>query len=159
MKTPEEIDLGLDDEEIRLHSVLSNAEVLAARAKARKKVEAERKAKMLEAIEEEETKRLRREEGLTTGVGSKDEIVNVTIDLAPFSPRITVNFDHYEHGHTYPVPRHVADTLAEQMARTWQHEDEVKGRSLREHYGTARNAKISGVTGAVSQSPQVRYDA
>jgi hypothetical protein len=152
-----DIDLGLGNEEIRLHPILSNEEVLAARARARKKVEAERKLAAIEALEVQETERLRLEEGLTTGVGVLDEIVNVTIDLPPFAPDIKVNFHQtFVHGYTYPVPRHQADTLREQMARAWRHEDEVKGRSFREHYGLARHATISKVGDAV-QAPEVVY--
>ncbi len=157
----EDIDLGLDDEEpVRLHPILSNEEVLAAKASARSKVQAERRKAAMAAVEEEETRRLRREEGLTTGVGAKDDIVNITIDLPPFAPDLKVNFDQiFTHGVTYPVPRHQADTLAEMMSRAWLHEDEVKGRSKAEHYGIARHAKMSGVTGASSEHRQVVYHA
>lgn len=154
-------DLGFDDDEPeeRLHPILTNEEVLAARASARKKVEAERKKVASQAVENAETARLKVEEGLTTGHGPRDEMVSLVVDLPAFAPSMVVNMVPYWHGHTYTVPRHVADSLREQMNRAWQHEDEVHGRSLSEHYGIARQTKLNRVTGAVSEAPKVVYDA
>lgn len=160
----EDDDLGFDDEleaaptDERLHPILTNEEVAKAKASARDKVQAEQRKAALKQVEAEETVRLRREEGLTTGIGVKDEIVSLTIDLPPFAACLRVDFDReFHHGHTYQVPRHVADSLREMMDREWKHEDEVKGRSLSEHYGAARNVKLNGVTGAKTEAPKVVY--
>lgn len=148
-------------EEPRLHPLLTNAEVEAAKAKARSRVEAERKAAAIEALEQQETERLRIEEGLTTGIGAMDEIVSVTIDLPPYADKISVNGplgSHYYHGKTYDVPRHVAASLAEMMGRMWRHEDQVEGRDLRQTYARKRDTSINARTGAVHNAP-ARFDA
>lgn len=148
--------LGLTDEsgeEIRLHPVLSNQQVLEARAKARAKIEKERISAAMKDVEEQETRRLRREEGLTarTGVSSADEIVSITLDLAPFQPNIKlgdlIEGQTYWHGYTYEVPRHIADTIREQMARGWKHQDEIDGKTLKEHLQNRRETNISPLTG------------
>ena len=35
------------------------------------------------------------------------------------------------HGHTYRRPRHIVNSLREQMSRAWDHEADIKGESLR----------------------------
>ena len=157
--------LGLHEdapaEEARLHPLLSNEEVLAARAKARKKVEVERRRAAIEQMEAQEVERLRREEGLTTGINEKDEIVSVTIDLPPYTPHIMINgpLGHiYWHGQTYQVPRHVGDSLMDMQQRAWISEDQVEGRSLAQQYARKRGTTIDGKTGAVQNAPS-RFDA
>lgn len=148
-------------EEVRLHPILSNDEYRQAQAKAKSKVEADRKKAAMAAVEAEETQRLRVEEGMTTGIGVCDEIVGVTIDLPPFGTRISINGthgNHYWHGVTYDVPRHVADTLVEMMGRMRQHEDQVEGRSMIQHYSRKHDTAINARTGAVSSAPR-RFDA
>lgn len=142
----------------RLHPILSDEEVLAARAKARDKIDAERKKAAAKAVEDEETQRLRVQEGLTTGIGLKDEIVGITIDLPEYADKIVINSVPYHHRHTYQVPRHMADSIRETMDRAWKHEDEVKGNSLTSHYGAARQAHITA-TGAVQQNPKLVHAA
>lgn len=147
--------------EERLHPILSNTEVRAAQAKARSKIDAERKAAAAADIEERETERLRLEEGLTTGISERDEIVNVTIDLPLYSDKILVNGPRgvvYWHGHTYPVPRHVADSLNENMSRAWRHDDQTEGKSLTQSYQRKRNTAINARSGATTNAP-ARFDA
>ena len=150
------------EEEVRLHPILSNEDVRAAQAKALKKVEDERRTAAMKAVEDLETERLRVEEGLTTGVREMDELVSVTIDLAPYAPSIVINNgtggNVYWQGRTYTVPRHVADSLAEMMSRSWKHEDQVDGKSIAQAYGRKRETVINARTGAVSNAP-ARFDA
>lgn len=137
----------------RLHPILTNAELRAAQASARSKVEADRKAAAAKAVKDAEIERLKREEGLVTGSGPKDEMVSILIDLAEHSNRIVINQQAYHHGHRYTVPRHVADTLRDIMARGWEHQDEIDGKSKAQHYAAERQAQmkpvfVSGKTGA-----------
>jgi len=154
---------GEDGAEVRLHPILSNAQVLEARAKARSKIEKERVATAMKSVEDEETRRLRREEGLTarTGVSHADEIVSITMDLAPYQPYLNlgdiIDGQRYWHGYTYQVPRHVADTLRELMARGWAHQHETEGKDLLQHYQNARDTVISAVSG--TQNAPKRPDA
>jgi hypothetical protein len=130
--------------EDRLHPILSNAEVEAAKEKARKKIEADRRNEAMKAVEASEIERLKTEEGLVTGTSVNDEIVSVTIDLAEYADRITVNNTVYYHGHTYQVPRHVANSLAETCARAGRHQElEIDGKSLSQHSFKKRDTVIS----------------
>lgn len=138
--------------------LLSDEEVLEARASAKERVMRERRAAAMLAFEAQETERLRREEGLTTGIAQKDEIVNFTVDLAPYCDKISIGGPlgaHYYNGKTYTVPRHVADTLAEIQFRTWRHEDQTEGKDLLQTYKRKFGTSINGVTGASSNSPRL----
>jgi hypothetical protein len=136
------------------HPLLSEEEVAKIRAEARAKIKAEQLSAAKKALLEEEMAKLRAEAGLTTGDEAKDEMVTITVDLAEHSDRLTLNSVPYWHGHTYTVPRHVADTLREMMYRGWQHQNELDGKSLEQFYQTARLTRISEATGAVTNAPQ-----
>ena len=132
---------------------LTEAEIKAAKDKARARIEAERKKAALARIEEEETQRLKLEDGLVTGDEAKDEMVNVTIDLPEYTGSITINMQPFWHGHTYTVPRHVAETLREVMQRGWAHQHEIEGKNLTQHYLQSRGTKMSMVSGATVNAP------
>lgn len=147
--------------EPRLHDILSNEEVLEARAKARATLDKERRTAAMKDVEARETRRLRLEDGLTSGIGYLNEIVDVTIDLPPVAAFILVNgpMGHaYHHGRTYPVPRHVANSLNETMGRMWRQADQEDGKDLTQTYGRKRNTTINGRTGSTSNAP-ARFDA
>ena len=72
-----------------------------------------------------------------------DQIISVTIDIAPFVPYIAIDGVQYFHGYSYPVPRSRALVLYEQMQRSWQHQDEIDGRSRFDPYRRARNTVVS----------------
>jgi hypothetical protein len=149
--------------EKRLHPILSNEEVHAARAKARKKIEDEQKAFALAAIEKEELTRLRTEEFVTVG-GVEDELVHITIDLPDFGDCLKTNMKPYWHGQTYLVTRDVARDLAWRMQSMWQHQLlQIDGKKLRDTYyrNTAlnlgmRETHVSG-TGVVTNAPEMRH--
>ena len=61
-----------------------------------------------------------------------EQIVQVTIDVAPFVPNIMIDGVQYFHGYTYSVPHSLRLVLLEQMQRSWQHQDEIDGRSKTE---------------------------
>jgi hypothetical protein len=130
-------------EEERLHPILTNEEVRKAKEKARAKIEAASRAAAMKAIEDQEVERLRVEEGMVTGAGVKDEIVNLLIELAPFADRIIFNQKVYLHARTYPVPRHVADSLREVCWRTKVHEHDTKDENLFTFYGKQKDTLLS----------------
>jgi len=141
-------------EEARLHPLLSNEEFLAAQAKARTRLDAERKKAALKSVEETELERLREETGVVEN-GPLYEKVDITIDIPEFAPNLTVNGEAYWPGHTYKVARHVANSLREMIARAWHHEDlEIKGKKMGEAYRRAHQTTISGRSG-VSSAPGV----
>jgi hypothetical protein len=146
------------EDEPRLHPLFTNEEFRDIQAQARASVEKERKAKAKKALLADETERLMREEGLTTGSAEKDEIVDVLIDLPQWSPAVTINRFPYWHGRTYQVARHVADTLAESMHRAWRHEDQLDGKSKLQTMMRKRETTINARTGVAANVP-VRFDA
>ena len=141
------------EEAPRLHSVLTNEEVFAAQLKAKEKLAKERRVNAMKAVEEAEIQRLRNEEGMVTGDGARDELIEITLDLASHSDRIVLNGVAYFHARTYKVPRHVADTMREIQARGWGHEDEKDGKDRLQHYQANRMTKMSAVTGATKNAP------
>lgn len=151
---PEDLDALMSGEpKQRLHPILSDKQVLEARAKAREVIEKERVAAAMKDVERQETDRLRREEGLTTGIGMMDEIVDVTIDLPRSALYIMVNGPRgslYWHGHTYSVPRHVANSLSENMFRLWRAEDQADGKSIDQMLMRKQDSIINGRTGVIS---------
>ena len=141
----------------RLHSILSNDEVLEVRKEARAKLEKERVAAAKKELLAKETQRLREEEGLVVSNSVGDEMVSITIDLPPYAARILVNGNAYWHGHTYTMPRHVANSLRETMYRGQMHQQEIEGRSITEARNNARNTVISAKKG-ISNAPRA-FDA
>ena len=134
-------------DEQRLHPILTNEEYRAAQAKARKKLEDDRKKAAMRAVEESETHRLRVEEGETGDDTPGGEIVNVTIDLAEHSANLLIDGKPYWHGHTYPVTRRQADSMREMMYRGWDHQREIDGKDLKSFYAAKRTAEIFKVKG------------
>jgi hypothetical protein len=64
----------------------------------------------------------------------EDQIVNVTIDAAPFVAFIMLDGVQFFHGYTYAVPVKQASVLYEQASRSWRHQDEIDGRGKTEAY-------------------------
>ncbi len=157
MSTEEREFLGLKAGE-RLHPILSDKEYLAAKEKARKKIDAERHANAMKQVEAEETKRLRLEEGLTTGVAAEDERVWATIDLPEWCPAVIINGEPYWHGHSYPVSVAQLRTLQEQMQSSWRAHDQTEGKSMAQMFQNKRASMINGKTGIVDNAPR-RFDA
>jgi hypothetical protein len=124
-------------------SILSKEEIEGAKELARENVDKARRAAELSRIVAEEERRLKRVEGQRTGLADKDEMVDIMIDLAEFSDRISLNSTEYYHGYSYAVPRHVADTLREIMQRTYHHQSAIDGKSLEEMYRRAAPVAIS----------------
>src|SRR5262245_61622862 len=54
-----------------------------------------------------------------------DQIVSITIDVAPFIPYIALDGVQFFHGYTYQVPRKQFAVIIEQMQRSWLHQDEI----------------------------------
>lgn len=130
--------------------LFSDKEIADIRAAAREEILKDKKAAARKQMMAAEKLRLQREEGLTTGNGHLDEIVTVTIDLAPYAPHILVNGHAYWHGQSYPVPRHVAASLQETMFNTWRHQSTIRGESLNEFYAKKHVNDLYAVGGTTS---------
>jgi hypothetical protein len=149
--------LGLG--QVRLHPILSNEDVLAARQKARDRLDKERRTAALRDVEERELQRLRVEEGLTSGITEEDAVRNITIDLPEWIPAIFINGQKaYYHGFTYPVATHIYRTLQDQMQSAWRTHEQTEGKSLSQMLRRPRQTVMNGATGVIQNAP-VRFDA
>lgn len=138
-----------DDED---PTILSEETKEQIRQEVRKKLAIERRKSAMQLFRDQEERRLRMEEGMVVG-GVQDQMVTITLDLAKHSACLLVNLQPYWHGHTYTVPRHVANSLAEQQFRGWQHQYEIDGKTRFDFYADHRNTVISPVKG-VKRAPQ-----
>jgi hypothetical protein len=68
--------------------------------------------------------------------------VEVMMDMAPFLPHVMIDGVQYFHGYSYQVEQHRAVVLYEQMQRSWQHQDEIDGRSKFNSYRKPVNARL-----------------
>lgn len=145
--------LGVSEAEvpdtIRLHPILTNEEYREAQAKARVRLDKERKVAAIRDVEERETMRLRVEEGLTSGITAEDELVWITIDVPDWVPWCAINGQAYHHGHSYQVPTHVARSLKEQMQNCQRTHDLADGKSTMDMYRARRTPVIDGKSGVV----------
>lgn len=130
MSSPDFIEEGPEEEK----PLFSAKEIADIKAKARAEIIDDKKASLKKQMIADEKRRLRLEEGLTVGNSFMDEIVSITIDLAPYAPSIIINGRSYWHSKTYPVARHIAMSLQETMFNTWKHQGTIKGESLNEFY-------------------------
>lgn len=144
---------ALDPQGHDLHQLLTNAEVLEIRSEARKKLLERQKAAARKDLLAQETERLAQEEGMVTGARELDEMVSITLDLAEHSANIVLSGRPYWHGHTYTVPRHVAQTLGEVMFRGHEHQRVIDGKSLKE--GLARRRDTVLTPTAVVRAPSL----
>jgi hypothetical protein len=103
-------------------SIIDEKRVAEIRLKAKNKVEAERKAaaeaKLLEQFTLEE-----RQAG-----GLEEELVNVTLDFAPYVDRAMIDGVIYFQGQTKTVRESVALLLQEMMSATWKHQSIIDGK-------------------------------
>lgn len=104
-------------------SVLTATDQMRLRKEAEDIVAAERK----KAAEAAFLDQLLDEERRSTGV--EEELVSITLNLAEFCDRVTLDGRIYMQGKTYTVPVSVFDTLRDIAFRTWQHQDEIDGKS------------------------------
>jgi hypothetical protein len=113
------------------------------RATAKAKVEKERKAAAEAQLLEQFTKEERQSGGL------EEEMVQVTMDFAPYADRAMLDGVIYFQGQTKAVRASVADVLHEMMQRTWQHQSEIDGKS-ENFYRKSRSQGVAANGGVIS---------
>ena len=90
-------------------------------------------------------------EGVQKATEAKD-LVEITIDVPAYAAigtnetGILVNNVHYQYGHTYKVPRSVAASLTDIMARAFEHEDQARG----------EGRHVRGIVGRKQTSRRIR---
>ena len=106
-------------------SMLSDEEKAAAKHRAREHVAAKRKEK---AIDEAFKAALVEEE---RAYEPADQIVDIMIDLPKYAPFVRLDHVVYYHGLIYEVPRNKALTILDIQARSWEHQNEIEGKTRR----------------------------
>lgn len=71
-----------------------------------------------------------------------DQYVRITIESAQYVPFFMLDGHQYFNGYQYDVPRKVAAVLMEQMQRSWQHQEEINGRSKYNQYRRPRDVHV-----------------
>ncbi len=71
-----------------------------------------------------------------------EQYVRLSIESAQYVPFFMIDGVQFYNGYTYDVTRKVAAVLMEQMQRSWQHQEEISGRSKYNPYRRPREAKI-----------------
>lgn len=159
--------------------LLSDGELERIRQEARKKIDEEiaarneqRKKQAIKDTLDAEILRQRREAGLTD---HRDDMLEILIDVGPFTDRIVIDGTIYQHGSWYTVDRRKYDVMREIMARSWDAEEragnpnrkfrrEVAGtmnpmlRELRKPDGTltmGTDTRVNGLTGAARNLPSM----
>lgn len=159
---------GLTDEEMAalraegidpFHPILTVDEQRDAIAAAHKRVDADARKDAKKALEQAIYDAQRGKTGLRTGNPVLDELVVCTLDLAEHSDCIRINGHQFWHGHTYTVPRHVANSLREMQQRGHHHQAELDGKGISEKMKkpmlTAIVAdKNTGAIQAIHNAPQ-----
>ena len=117
-------------------TLLSEDDRLAIRKEAAASIEAERSQDARDAYFAAELAKLRRKHT------PAEQIVKVTISLAPYLPHLLIDNDQYFDSYTYDVERSRAIGLYEAMQRSWLHQDEIDGRSRFNAYRRPSNNVI-----------------
>lgn len=115
-----EIEKRLDTDDL-----LTQEEKEIIRQKARDEVKRRRKEKAEESLLQAT---IREEERV---FNPPDRWTDVTIDLAPYATFIALDGVQYFHGLTYTVTGAASATMLDIMARTWEHQREIKGERRR----------------------------
>lgn len=124
-------------------SIIDPKRIEELRASAKSKVEKERKAAAEAQLLDQFTKEERQAGGL------EEEMVSVTLDLAPYCDRAMLDGVIYFNGQTKMVRASVADVLNEMMQKTWQHQSQVDGKS-ENFYRKSRSQGVAANGGVIS---------
>lgn len=117
--------------------VLDAQDVAEVRKEAVEALKAKHRKQARKDLLAKATAELEREAALAAQRGTaRGDMVDLTIDLAPYTPDIKLDGVSYPHGKAVRVPRKVYNTLIEIQQRTWQHEGTLHGASDRPYRRT-----------------------
>jgi hypothetical protein len=74
-------------------------------------------------LKDELDKEVLRQRRLAGLINHQDDVVEFLINVAPFSPGITIDGKHYPHGSWAKLSRREYDSIRDMMARSWESED------------------------------------
>jgi hypothetical protein len=127
--------LFADEQPILDENLLTDQEVQDLSTEINEEIADERKDAARKALKEKLRREARQREGLL------EAQERISIDLAPYADRITINGRSYLQGQTYTVPTSLAMVMREIMQRTWGHQSEIDGKS-ENFYRRQRGARV-----------------
>jgi hypothetical protein len=134
--------------------ILDPEDMAEIRREAEERVRAaQRKAARAELLKKAEQELAREAREAQKRGAARGDLVDVTIDLAPYAATIKLDGEEFYHGVQYRVGRKVAAVLYEQMQRSWQHQDSISGQ--KQDFNRVRNIRVSG-TGGVAGAEGLR---
>ena len=145
-----EVDLDAKTVEVppEYEDVLTSEDMAEIKAEAAAELKKEqRKSARKEMLARAKADLQREAAALAQQGGPRADMVDLTIDLAPYAADIRLDGRSYPHGKQVRVPRKVAAVLAEQMERSWKHQEGLSGAN-ENAYRKPRMATINGRTGA-----------
>lgn len=119
------------------HPHLSAEDIAAIKAEALKQHEESLKNSARRALLEAEKRRLQR-----VSDPNEEVIENVYIDLPPFADRLVIDGVAFLHGGTYAFSKRQYQSVIDNVARAWAHQDEVEGH--RRDYRKPRGLVLEG---------------
>lgn len=146
-----------DDSAFNLDDLLSDAEIAAIYAEAKKKVASERKKARAAAIYDKALYEERRKEGMVGHDEAErarlDEMTQIYIDLPRFKnqrdvPHLTIDGRSFFHGRVYNVTVAQAQSINEMMGRARLHVSQFYGESR--HYFDPRHGGRASYMGGVA---------
>lgn len=122
-------------------AMLTDDEKAQLRAKARERVEQERRDAAMDIFLQQEIELARR------AYIPSQEMKLLFLNMAGHSDRIMIDGVVYFHGQTYEVPKSLYDVLNEVVARGWDHEDEIGGANRDVYRRPRSTALLPGMEG------------
>ena len=156
--TAPEVDLDAKTLEVppEYEDVLTSEDMAEIKAEAAAELKKEqRKSARKEMLARAKADLQREAAALAQQGGPRADMVDLTIDLAPYAADIRLDGRSYPHGKQVRVPRKVAAVLAEQMERSWKHQEGLSGAN-ENAYRKPRMATINGRTGATTGTQGLR---
>ena len=153
-----EVDLDAKTAEVppEYEDVLTSEDMAEIKAEAAAELKKEqRKSARKEMLARAKADLQREAAALAQQGGPRADMVDLTIDLAPYAADIRLDGRSYPHGKQVRVPRKVAAVLAEQMERSWKHQEGLSGAN-ENAYRKPRMATINGRTGATTGTQGLR---
>lgn len=123
-------------------NALTAAEIAEVEVEAAAEVEKEAKDEAKKALKAKLVRKNKRAAGL------EEEMVDVTVDLAPYCDRILLDNVAFLQGMTYTVGAAKAQVMREICQRTWTHQAEIDGKSENFYRRTRGLAVVPAGNGA-----------
>jgi hypothetical protein len=132
------------------YAILSEDEQDALRAKAKEMALKKAKEKAEDDFLKAELAKAEAEQNKKMGLNSNEEMVLHTVNLSSAADRHIINGRHYVHGHTYEVPKSLADCMRDTEFRGQVQEDIRKGNNRNEFGYRERDGIKSGAGVAIT---------